>query len=201
LAKKITFAPEARQRLIEGISIPVRAIAAAYGPSGRNAIFHRPPSPPEIIADGLAIARSSQPTGPVKRQAGKLLYETLYDFDRDYGDGSSSLALLIHAIMVRSHRLLDAGLSSSHLLNGLFDAEKRIRSMIMRRSQVFDDERHSIHVCRTAASNDFEVAETIDSFSKILGPDGHINVKEGYGLTTHGTIYPGMVLPAGLISS
>ena len=176
----------------------MRAIAAAYGPRGRSVIFHSPPAPPEFVFDGVGIARHFQTTSSVERQACKILYEALFDFDRDYGDGSSSLALIIYEIMVKSHALLEAGLSAVQLTEGLCNAESLVESMLQDNNEPFDDERHSIPICLTAASDDLEVAKKIDSFSRSLGRDGHISVKEGYGTETRGTIYPGMTYLRGL---
>ncbi len=187
--------------MIRGLSVPVSAIAAAYGPSGRKPVFHRPPAPPEIVFDGLAIASRFQPAKSLESQAGKILYEALYDFDRDYGDGSSGLALMIYEIMVKSQTLLEAGFAPDRIAENLLCAEKLAETMLASSSQPFDDALHSYPVCLTASCNDAEAAEKIDSLAKKLGNDGHISLKEGYELETRETIFPGMSLPAGLISS
>ncbi len=181
--------------------MPVCVIASAFGPMGRSAIFHSPPASPEVVVDGLSIAREFQPTKSVERLGSRLIYESMYDFDRDYGDGNSSLALIIHDIMVKSNTLLDAGFSPVQLVEGLCDAEKLVENKLEIESQPFDDDRHSIPICQTAAGDHVDVARKVDSLVKNLGSDGYIAVKEGYGFETRETIYPGMTLPAGLISS
>lgn len=198
---EVVFSSDARRRLIRGMSIPVNAIASAFGPMGRSAIFHCPPASPEIVVDGLSIAREFQHTKSVERQGSRILYESMYDFDRDYGDGNSSLALIIHDIMVQSNMLLEAEFSPVQLVDSLFDSAKLIENRLEELSQPFDDDRHSIPICQTAAGDYIEVARKVDSLVRNLGPDGYVDVKEGYGLETSEMIYPGMTLPAGLVSS
>ncbi len=200
MGQEIVFGQDARRRLVEGMSIPVRAIAAAYGPSGRGTVYHGPPAAPEILFDGLSIARELHPNDPVGRQGSKILYETMYDFNRDLGDGCSGLALITHGVLARSLPLVQAGYEPGLLAEALLELAGPIRSGLMTVSEPFEEERHAFALCRSAAGGSRKVAEEIVSLMGRLGPEGQVIVKEGHGIETHHTVYPGMSLAAGQLS-
>ncbi len=197
----IFFSFEVRRRLIAGLSIPVRAIRSAYGPMARGVLFHRPPAVPQILFDGISIVREFQPRGTVERQGWAMLKETMYDLNRDLGEGASSLALITHGILVKSLPLIHAGYDPNILADRLLDLGHEIEAEIQIVGQPFRYDTHALSIAKSAADADLNVAHHVIALSRHLGPDGQVLVKEGTGLEVRDAVYPGMCLPAGLVSS
>ena len=197
----IAFSFETRRRLIDGISIPVRAIGSAFGPMGRGSLFHRPPAAPQILFDGVSIVREFQPGGSVERQGWEILKETMYDLNRDLGEGASSLALITHGILVKSLPLIHAGYDPNILADSLLDLNREIGARLQTVGVPFSDDAHALAIAKSAADADLDVAHHVIALSRRLGPGGQVLVKEGNGLEVREVVYPGMCLPAGLVSS
>jgi len=55
--KKVTFREESRQKLVMGINAVANAVKVTLGPKGRNVVLERSYGAPEIVNDGVTIAR------------------------------------------------------------------------------------------------------------------------------------------------
>jgi len=56
-AKKVSFKTESRSKLVEGINAVADAVKVTLGPKGRNVVLERAYGSPEIVNDGVTIAR------------------------------------------------------------------------------------------------------------------------------------------------
>ena len=57
MAKKLSFREDSRKKLVEGINIVANAVKITLGPKGRNVVLERSYGAPEIVNDGVTIAR------------------------------------------------------------------------------------------------------------------------------------------------
>ncbi len=57
MAKKISYREDSRKKLVEGINIVANAVKVTLGPKGRNVVLERSYGAPEIVNDGVTIAR------------------------------------------------------------------------------------------------------------------------------------------------
>ena len=55
--KKILYKDDARKALMNGMNIMVEAVSVTLGPKGRNVVLERKYGSPQIINDGVTIAR------------------------------------------------------------------------------------------------------------------------------------------------
>ena len=57
MAKKIVFNEEARKSLLKGIDAVADAVKVTLGPKGRNVILEKKFGAPQIVNDGVTIAK------------------------------------------------------------------------------------------------------------------------------------------------
>ena len=57
MAKKIVFDEEARKSLLKGIDAVADAVKVTLGPKGRNVILTKKFGAPQIVNDGVTIAK------------------------------------------------------------------------------------------------------------------------------------------------
>ena len=57
MAKKIVFNEEARKSLLAGIDAVADAVKVTLGPKGRNVILEKKFGAPQIVNDGVTIAK------------------------------------------------------------------------------------------------------------------------------------------------
>ena len=57
MAKKILYQDNARRALERGMEIMVEAVSVTLGPKGRNVVLEKAYGSPQIVNDGVTIAR------------------------------------------------------------------------------------------------------------------------------------------------
>lgn len=73
--KKVTFREESRAKLVAGINGVADAVKVTLGPKGRNVVLERSYGAPEIVNDGVTIAREIQFKDAEKNVGAKLIQE------------------------------------------------------------------------------------------------------------------------------
>ena len=57
MAKQIIFADEARQKLVKGVNTLAKAVTTTLGPRGRNVALDKKWGAPNVIHDGVTVAK------------------------------------------------------------------------------------------------------------------------------------------------
>ena len=57
MAKRILYRDNARRALERGMQIMVEAVSVTLGPKGRNVVLAKPYGSPQIVNDGVTIAK------------------------------------------------------------------------------------------------------------------------------------------------
>ena len=169
---------ETRQLLLEGIAQPSRAIRLAYGPSGCGVMMHRAPAPPEMLRDGYSIAREVIADHKVSAQSSVLLKETLFDMNRDIGDGCSSLALLAEAIFRESLLVSSHSTSIERLSDQLEEAANIALEEVDNTVARYEPDKNRDCIAKGASKNQFSLAKQVADVDAQLGSNGHIVVKK-----------------------
>lgn len=113
--------------LVRSLEPALRVLAACAGPDGGACIFDESGAPTQAMT-ALDIVRQITGAKGAKGAATLILRETLFDADRDLGDGGARLALLLGALFREGVRLVAAGIPAPALadallaLSGAFDA-------------------------------------------------------------------------------
>ena len=74
-AKKLTFDMSARQKMQAGIDKLADAVAITLGPRGRNVVLEEKFGVPQVINDGVSIARFIELPDPVEDAGAQLIKE------------------------------------------------------------------------------------------------------------------------------
>jgi hypothetical protein len=92
--KEVLFADESRQKLVDGINAVANAVKVTLGPKGRNVVLERNYGAPEIINDGVTIARDISLPDPAMNVGARLVQEVASKSDAGAGDGTTTSTLL-----------------------------------------------------------------------------------------------------------
>jgi chaperonin GroEL len=190
---KIVTGTEARARLARGALGVIRPIATALGPYGRGVMFHRPPAPPALLYDGYAIAREVCPQGGIEALGAQIVKETLFDIDRDVGDGTTTAAVLIGALLQAGSRTISAGIDAGRLADELLRVGRGAACSLSAAATGRGAEDWLEGVAVTAAREP-GLARLIADCSKQVGAEGVIKVEEGPGVGVEHTVAPGMAI-------
>ena len=95
MAKKLSFREDSRKKLVEGINIVANAVKITLGPKGRNVVLERAYGAPEIVNDGVTIARDIVLEDPEMNVGAKLVQEVAQKSDNKAGDGTTTSTLMM----------------------------------------------------------------------------------------------------------
>ncbi|KIY97882.1 RuBisCO large subunit-binding protein subunit alpha [Monoraphidium neglectum] len=74
-AKEIVFDADSRRRLQAGINKVADAVCVTLGPRGRNVVLEQKFGIPQVINDGVSIARAIELADPVENAGAQLVKE------------------------------------------------------------------------------------------------------------------------------
>merc|ERR1719473_1296515 len=126
MAKKLSFREESRKKLVEGINIVANAVKITLGPKGRNVVLERNYGAPEIVNDGVTIARDVTLEDPEMNVGAKLIIEVASKSDNKAGDGTTTSTLMTQEIVNQGIRVVAAGANPVSLRNGVMLAARRL---------------------------------------------------------------------------
>ena len=81
MAKRIVFDEEARKSLLKGIDAVADAVKVTLGPKGRNVILEKKYGAPQIVNDGVTIAKEIELKDGLENAGAQLLNRNLVNSD------------------------------------------------------------------------------------------------------------------------
>jgi chaperonin GroEL len=129
-AKKVSFKEESRKGLVEGINQVANAVKVTLGPRGRNVVLERNYGAPEIVNDGVTIAREISLRDPEQNVGAKLVQEVASKSDSKAGDGTTTSTIMTQSLVNQGMRSVTAGVNPVALNSGIRKAAKLITAKI-----------------------------------------------------------------------
>jgi len=135
-AKKVSFREESRRSLVEGINQVANAVKVTLGPKGRNVVLERNYGAPEIVNDGVTIAREISLKDPEANVGASLIQEVASKSDSKAGDGTTTSTIMTQAITNNGMRAVTAGINPVALNRGIRKAATMVTDKIKELSKV-----------------------------------------------------------------
>ena len=200
MSKKIVYGGDSRASLVKGIDAVADVVKVTLGPKGKNVIIDREYGDPQIINDGVSIAREVELDDPIENAGAKLAISTAAKSNDAVGDGSSTCILLTQAMIKEGIKNLSAGRNSVALKNGMMTAAKEVVKMLDKQAIPVDTREAIVNVASISAGNDPEIGELIADAMEKVGKDGIITVGESKTFDTTLEVVEGMQFDRGFIS-
>lgn len=118
-AKKVSFKEDSRRALVRGINKVADAVRVTLGPKGRNVVLERNYGAPEIVNDGVTIAREISLRDPEENVGARLVQEVAAKSDSKAGDGTTTSAIMTQALVNSGMRAVTAGNNPVGLNRGM----------------------------------------------------------------------------------
>jgi chaperonin GroEL len=129
-AKKVSFREDSRRALVNGINKVADAVRVTLGPKGRNVVLERNYGAPEIVNDGVTIAREITLRDPEENVGAKLIQEVASKSDSKAGDGTTTSTIMTQALVNQGMRAVTSGVSPVALNKGIRKAARIISDEI-----------------------------------------------------------------------
>ena len=169
--------------MLHGVAEMVKAVAATYGPRGRTVMLERPAG---LIStkDGVSVAWEVEPPESLRRLGTRVVQEACSKVNKTCGDGTTTTAILTHAILRESLKWVAAGEHPSELASELQEVSALLDGANLwdvMCPEMIEDEALLHHVALTACNGDEDIATAIIDALNRVGAEGMIVVEEGKG--------------------
>ncbi len=200
MAKRIIYNENARRALEKGMDILAEAVAVTLGPKGRNVVLEKKFGAPQIVNDGVTIAKEIELEDHIENTGVALIRQAASKTNDAAGDGTTTATVLAHAMVKEGLRNVAAGANAISLKRGIERATGFLVEKIAEHSRPVEDSKAIAQVGSISAGNDEEVGQMIASAMDKVGKEGVISLEEGKSMTTELEVTEGMRFDKGYIS-
>ncbi len=199
MAKLIQFADASRESLERGVNALTDAVKVTIGPRGRNVLLEKKYGAPDIVNDGVTIAKEIELEDPFENLGAKLIQQVASKTKETAGDGTTTAAVLAQSLVQEGLRNVAAGASPIALRRGMEKATALVVEGIAARSQPVAGDAIR-QVATVSAGNDEEIGRMIAEAVERVSADGVITVEESKSLATELEVTEGMAFDRGYSS-
>jgi len=200
MAKRIIYNEQARRALEKGIDILAESVAVTLGPKGRNVVLEKKFGAPQIINDGVTIAKEIELEDHIENTGVALIRQAASKTNDAAGDGTTTATVLAHAMVKAGLRNVAAGANAITLKKGIDKAAEFLVEKIKEHAKPISDSNAIAQVGTISAGNDEEVGQMIADAMDKVGKEGVISLEEGKSMTTELEVTEGMRFDKGYIS-
>ena len=198
-AKQIIYGDEARKKLKSGVDKLAKAVVTTLGPKGRNVGIDKNWGVPQVIHDGVSIAKEIELEDKFENMGAQLVKEAASKTNDVAGDGTTTSTMLAQAIIEAGMRVISTGVNPMTLRKGLEKASEASISEIKKLSKKVSTKEEKAQVAINSAQN-VEIGNLIAEAMEKVGNDGVITVEESRGLELELNYKEGMQFDKGYIS-
>ena len=94
MAKLLSFSDESRGALEKGVNNLANALKVTIGPKGRNVVIEKKFGAPDIVNDGVTIAKEIDLEDPFENIGAKLIEQVASKTKEKAGDGTTTATVL-----------------------------------------------------------------------------------------------------------
>nr|YP_009497374.1 chaperonin GroEL [Biddulphia biddulphiana]AWT40087.1 chaperonin GroEL [Biddulphia biddulphiana] len=200
MSKKILYQDNARRALERGMEIMVEAVSITLGPKGRNVVLEKSYGSPQIVNDGVTIAKEINLEDHIENTGVSLIRQAASKTNDVAGDGTTTATVIAYAMVKEGLKNIAAGANPISIKLGMEKATQYLVTLINEFSQPVEDIQSIQQVASISAGNDEIIGSLIaDALAKV-GKEGVISLEEGKGIITELEITEGMKLEKGFIS-
>ena len=200
MSKKILYQDNARRALERGMEIMVEAVSVTLGPKGRNVVLEKAYGSPQIVNDGVTIAKAIKLEDHIENTGVSLIRQAAAKTNDVAGDGTTTATVLAYAMVKEGLKNVAAGANPISIKLGMEKATQYLVTQINEFAQPVEDIQSIEQVASISAGNDKVIGSLIaDALAKV-GKEGVISLEEGKGITTELEITEGMKFEKGFIS-
>jgi chaperonin GroEL len=200
MAKQLKFSKDAREALLKGIDIVARAVVTTLGPKGRNIALDKKWGAPNIVHDGVSVAKEIDLPDPFENMGAQLVKEAASKTNDNAGDGTTTSTLLAQVITQKGMAKINAGANPMIVKKGIEKATELVVAELKRMAKPIKNHSEIAQVA-TISAGDPEIGSKIAEALDKVGRDGVVTVEEGKGLTIDIEYKEGMEFDRGYASA
>jgi len=198
-AKQIIYGEDARRKLKTGVDKLAKAVVTTLGPKGRNVGIDKSWGTPQVIHDGVSIAKEIELEDKFENMGAQLVKEAASKTNDVAGDGTTTSTMLAQAIIEEGMKVISTGSNPMIIRKGLEKACETGVAEIKKLSKAVSSKEEKAQVATVSAQNT-EIGNLIAEAMEKVGNDGVITVEESRGFEMELSYKEGMQFEKGYLS-
>ena len=186
--------------MIRGVDILADTVKVTLGPKGRNVILEQKFGAPQIINDGVSIAKEIELEDKFENMGARLVAEVASKTNDVAGDGTTTATVLAQSMIREGNKNIVAGANPMMIRRGMEKAVQIAVQALAKQSQQIEDRAGIANVAAISAG-DSTVGDLIAEAMERVGNDGVITLEESRGFETTLDVVEGMQFDRGYLSS
>ena len=199
MAKQLIYAEEARTKLKSGVDKLANAVATTLGPKGRNVALDKKWGAPNVVHDGVTVAKEIELEDPFENMGASLVKEAASKTSDVAGDGTTTATVLAQAMVEEGLKNITAGVNPMTLKKGVEKASEAVVEELKKMAKKVVGQ-EDIEKIATISAADSTIGKLIADALQKVGPDGVVTVEEGKGLELSVEYKEGMEFDRGFVS-
>jgi chaperonin GroEL len=199
MAKQIIFDEEARTKLKAGVDKLANAVRVTMGPKGRNVVLDKGYGAPQIVNDGVTIAKEIELEDKFENMGAELIKEVASKTNDVAGDGTTTATVLAQAMVSEGLKNVAAGANPVIIRHGIEKGVAAIVADLQKQSKQISSKEEKQQVASISA-NDPAVGAIIAEVLEEVGNDGVVTVEEGQSFGIEKEIVKGMQFDKGYVA-
>ena len=199
-SKRLLFRSAAREKILAGASALVDAVRITLGPKSKCVLIQKKWGRPLVCNDGITIAKEVELEDPEENLGAQMIREAAERTGDAVGDGTSTAAILAHAIFAEGLHNLAAGASAVDLKRGLDRGLLASVKSLKGLSRPVASRLEKAQVATISAHNDPSIGELVAEAYEKVGAEGVITVEEAKTTESALEVVEGMQFDRGFIS-
>lgn len=200
MAKNVRLSEGSRKKLVEGINIVANAVKVTLGPKGRNVVLERKYGVPEIVNDGVTIARDIELADPEQNVGVKLVQEVATKSDMKAGDGTTTSTVMTQAIVNQGMRQVTAGANPVALRRGIMHCSKILCETIKQMAKPVESNKDLFDIATVATGGNEVMGAVIAKAYELVGDSGSTVVEESQTVEDEVEFTEGLSIDRGYVS-
>jgi chaperonin GroEL len=199
MAKQLKFSDDARQSLLTGINTVAKAVVTTLGPKGRNVALDQKFGAPNIVHDGVTVAKEIDLEDPFENMGAQIVKEAASKTNDAAGDGTTTATLLAQVMSASGMKNVTAGANPMIVKKGMEKAVSAVVSELQKLAKPIKNKEEIAQVA-TISAGDEEIGTKISEALEKVGRDAVVTVEEGRGLSLEIEYKEGMEFDRGYVS-
>ncbi|NUQ33431.1 MAG: chaperonin GroEL [Planctomycetaceae bacterium] len=200
MSKQIVYETEARQKILKGIATLARTVKSTLGPAGRSVILNKSFGAPQVVNDGVTVAKDIELPDPFENMGAKLMQQVASKTNDQAGDGTTSATVIAEAMLEGGMKAVAAGVNPVDIKAGVDKAVDAVLAELDKLSRPVKSRDDLEAVATVSANHDKEIGKLIADAIEKVGKEGVVTVEEGNGLETTLDYVDGLRFDKGYLS-
>src|SRR5574338_711848 len=200
MAKQIKYGEDARKALKAGVDKLADAVVTTLGPKGRNVAIDKKWGAPNVIHDGVSVAKEIELEDPFENMGAQMVKEVASKTSDVAGDGTTTATVLAQSIVREGMKYVAAGMNPMDLKRGIDKAVAATVAELKKQSKPTTTSKEIGQVGSISANADESIGKIIADAMDKVGKEGVITVEDGKSLDNELDVVEGMQFDRGYLS-